>query len=73
MSAITEVARFGWLYWIIVSVSYIIMVRSINSRMLMRALGPLSIISANLVFTIYTITGFTYPLRNVFDPWFILR
>ena len=68
MSAATEVVRFGPTFWILVTAQYVGMVAFINSRHATNRVGMLWILSANIIFTTFTIVGFAYPLRNVLRP-----
>ncbi len=65
MSAVAELANFGPAYWLAYSVGYISMVAFINSRFVVTRTSPVMVMAANGLFTIFSIVGFTYPLRNV--------
>lgn len=65
MSAVAELANFGSVYWLAYSVGYISMVAFINSRFVVMRTSPVMVMAANGLFTIFSIVGFTYPLRNV--------
>ena len=68
MSGVTEVIRFGPLFWAIMIAEYTAMVVTINSRFVISRAGLLPVLCVNLLFTVFTISGFTYPLRNVLRP-----
>jgi hypothetical protein len=68
MSGAAEAARFGPLFWGILGLQYAVMVKVINSRFALSRAGVLPVISANLLFTLFSVIGFAYPLRNVLRP-----
>lgn len=68
MSAVSETVRFGPVFWLMLAVQYLAMVRIINSRTVEKCYGAVPVLCLNLIFTLFSVIGFTYPLRNVLRP-----
>jgi hypothetical protein len=66
MSGVTEIARFGPVYWTVVALIYFLLVRQVNSKKVVLVVGQTGIVGANLLLTMFTIIAFSYPLRNTF-------
>lgn len=66
MSGIGEAVRFGPIFWLPLSGAYILMVRYINSPALAAAIGGTPVAAANIVFSMFSVIAFAYPLRNTF-------
>ena len=71
MSAITELYKFGTPYWVSAMVFYASAVYFVNSKLVRNTVGSMVSLPVNMIFTLYTVEAFSYPLRNcwrnVFD------
>ncbi|SOC81967.1 hypothetical protein SAMN05421890_0356 [Ensifer adhaerens] len=65
MGAVAELANFGQGYWITYCFVYLLMVVTINSRVVASRVSPLFIVAANGIFSLFSIGGFTYPVRTI--------